>query len=68
MSEAAERDNRPQTLRIVIVGGGTAGWMCAAGLRRQLPLKDYSVTLIESDEIGNGGRRRSDLAAHKTLQ
>ncbi|HET6941755.1 MAG TPA: FAD-dependent oxidoreductase, partial [Sphingomicrobium sp.] len=41
--------------RILIVGGGTAGWMAAAGLRRMLPEKDYSVSLIESDQIGTVG-------------
>jgi tryptophan halogenase len=37
--------------RVVIVGGGTSGWMCAAGLARILP-PGVSLTLIESDEIG----------------
>jgi tryptophan halogenase len=48
-------DNRSQPLRVVIVGGGTAGWMSAAAIRRQLQTEDYSVTLIESDEIGTVG-------------
>lgn len=55
MSAATVNDNRSQPLRVVIVGGGTAGWMSAAGIRRQLGSEDYTVTLIESDEIGTIG-------------
>ena len=39
------------TIRIVVLGGGTAGWMSASALAKLLgPL--VSVTLIESEDIG----------------
>jgi tryptophan 7-halogenase len=37
--------------KVVIVGGGTAGWMCAAALSRVLNLQQVAVTLVESDDI-----------------
>jgi tryptophan halogenase len=37
--------------RIIIVGGGTAGWMSAAALSVAVP-KEVEVLLIESEEIG----------------
>lgn len=40
--------------RVVIVGGGTAGWVAAAALSKLMG-KVLDVTLIESDEIGTVG-------------
>lgn len=40
--------------KVVIVGGGTAGWMAAASFSRMLG-KTVEVTLIESDEIATVG-------------
>ena len=37
---------------ILIVGGGTGGWMTAAMLSRNLDRSLYSIELVESDEIG----------------
>jgi tryptophan halogenase len=41
--------------RVVIVGGGTAGWMAAAAASRFLDDGQRTITLVESDAIGTVG-------------
>jgi len=47
--------NEHSIRNIVIVGGGTAGWMAAAALSRFVNNGVTRITLIESDEIGTIG-------------
>lgn len=41
--------------RLVIVGGGTAGWMAAAALTRHFQGTPLSITVVESSDIGTIG-------------
>ena len=52
--------------RVVIAGGGTAGWVVAAALSKLLqPLLD--VVLVESDEIGTVGVGESTIPTARTF-
>ena len=52
--------------RVVIAGGGTAGWIAAAALAKLLgPLLE--ITLVESDEIGTIGVGESTIPTARTF-
>ena len=58
--------DRPQVKRVVVAGGGTAGWIAAFALVKQLaPL--IEIVLVESDEIGTVGVGESTIPTCRTF-
>ncbi len=52
--------------RVVVAGGGTAGWIAATALARQLsPLLD--ITLVESEDIGTVGVGESTIPTARSF-
>jgi len=51
---------------VVIVGGGTAGWITAYGLSKHLA-KFLNITLIESDQIGTVGVGEATIPSMKVF-
>ncbi|MDI1365140.1 MAG: tryptophan 7-halogenase, partial [bacterium] len=55
-------DTNPNAIRkIVIVGGGSAGWICAAMASHYFHKTGVAVELIESEEIGTIGVGESTI-------
>jgi tryptophan 7-halogenase len=52
---------------VIVVGGGTAGWMAAAALARLQDNGTTKITLVESDDIGTVGVGEATIPPIKTF-
>jgi len=58
--------DQPKVKRVVVAGGGTAGWIAAFALVKELGHL-LEITLVESDEIGTVGVGESTIPTCRTF-